>query len=83
MLYKLVNGQLVKGTVVRHTMDGKDFVTTNPTNDFLLGLGYKPLECPERPTVSENERLVPVYTEQADRIVCSWEVQEVSNDPEE
>ena len=44
MLFKLVDGKLIKSTVVRHTIDGKDFVTTNPTEELLVGLGYKPLE---------------------------------------
>lgn len=84
MLYKLVNGQLVKGTAVRHTIDGKEFITTNPTNDLLVGLGYKPLEKPEKPVVGEKEHLIATYTEQSDRIVCSWQVvQEAENDPEE
>lgn len=79
MLYKLVDGKLIKSTVVRHTIDGKDFVTTNPTEELLVGLGYKPLEAAEKPAVGQNEYLTAVYTEQADKIVCSWK-KEVAQD---
>lgn len=80
MLYKLDNGKLIKSAVVKHSIDGKEFVTTNPTTDFLVGLGYKPLETQEKPSVGQNERLVAVYTEQADKIVCSWKKEVVQDE---
>lgn len=80
MLFKLVDGKLIKSTVVRHTIDGKDFVTTNPTDDLLVGLGYKPLETAEKPAVGQNEYLTAVYTEQADKIVCSWKKEVVQDE---
>lgn len=80
MLFKLVDGKLIKSTVVRHTIDGKDFVTTNPTEELLVGLGYKPLETVEKPAVGQNEYLTAVYTEQADKIVCSWKKEVVQDE---
>jgi hypothetical protein len=45
-----------------------------------VGLGYKPLETAEKPAVGQNEYLVAVYTEQADKIVCSWKKEVVQDE---
>ena len=77
-MYKLENGNLIKApNAVRRTINGKDYITTNPTTDILAELGYKPLVEEGKPELGENEACRAVLTEPEDKIVKSWDVYEV------
>ena len=51
-----------------------EFITSNPTDEILAGLGYKHLEEQEKPEIGENQALKEVLEERGGSIVRRWEV---------
>lgn len=50
-----------------------DSITFNPPAEMLLEEGYLPVRETEQPEVEEGYYLSPVYTQEADEIVVTWE----------
>lgn len=74
-MYKLVNGKLEEAPkALRRNIDGKDYITTNPTEEMFLAQGYKYLEEQEKPEINENQALHQVFTETSNTIVRTWEI---------
>ena len=69
---KIIDGRLVvAGRIVK---EGNTTIT-NPTNEKLVELGYKPIDYAEKPTYNrEEEKLVERYTEQVDVIVVDYDI---------
>ena len=83
-MYKIENGNLVEApNAVRRTINGKDYITTNPTDEILSGLGYKYLEEQEKPEITEYQLINEVLDDSGDTIVRRWEVTDkpIINDP--
>ena len=83
-MYKLENGNLIKApNAVRRTINGKDYITTNPTTDILAGLGYKHLEEQEKPEITKYQLINEVLDDSGTTIVRRWEVtnKPIINDP--
>jgi len=73
-MYKIENGKLVKAPkAVHHIEDGVEMVTTNATESFLAGLGYKHLEEQEVPETTEYQMIKEVF-EDGPTIVKRYEV---------
>ncbi len=72
MLGKLIDGRLVvAGRIIK---EGNTTIT-NPTEEKLKELGYKPIDYAEKPTYNrEEEKLVERYTEQVDVIVVDYDI---------
>lgn len=83
-MYKIENGKLVKAPkAVHHIEDGVEMVTTNATEAFLAGLGYKHLEEQEKPEITQYQLLKEVF-EDGPTIIKRYEVVDkpIINDPE-
>ena len=84
-MYKLENGNLIKAPkAVHRQIDGVEFITTNPTDEILAGLGYKYLEEQEKPEITKYQLIAEVLEERGGSIVRRWEVTDkpIINDPE-
>lgn len=81
MFGKLIDGVFRSAPSVI-TIDNR--VIANPTDDMLISQGYKTVEETEMP-VQDGYDPRPVYTEEEDRIVKTWELVEriVQTDPME
>lgn len=83
-MYKLENGNLIKAPkAVRRQVNGVEFITSNPTDEILAGLGYKHLEEQEKPEIGENQTLKEVLEERGGSIVRRWEVIDLPEPTEE
>lgn len=76
-MYKLENGALIEAPRDYINYNGK--IYTNPTNEQLFELGYKPLVVNEIPEEKEGYFIVPTYKETATEIINDWEVVEIPN----
>ena len=75
-LYKIINGKVKKyegGFVV---LDNK--IYTNPTEEIIKQVGYKPLRVDEEPEYDiEKQTLVRVIEETEKAILIHWEVKDI------
>ena len=79
MLGKLVNGALSYAPR-KIIIDGKTIF--NPEDTVLREQGYKDIETSEAPAVStQTQQAVPIWTEQENKIVQTWEVKPAQPDP--
>ena len=79
MLAKLINGAL--SYAPRKIMvDGKTIF--NPSEDILKAQGYKDVETTSAPEVhTQTQQAVPIWQEQENKIVQTWEVKPAQPDP--
>lgn len=78
MLYKLENEKLVKAPkFVYHEVDGVKVVTSNPDDELLAELGYKPYAPVDMPEVDEHHYCVKRLVELDDRITDDWDILEI------
>ena len=83
-MYKLENGILIKAPkAVHRKIDGVEFITSNPTDEILAGLGYKHLEEQEKPEIGENQTLKEALDDSGATIVRRWEVIDLPEPTEE
>ena len=75
---KLIDGQLVLAP--RKIING-DITVYNPTGEYLISLGYKPLTIEPEPEVPEGYHLEPIYSDTENAIINDWQI--VENPPEE
>lgn len=83
-MYKLENGNLIKAPkAVHRQVDGVEFITSNPTEEILAGLGYKHLEEQEKPEITQYQLIAEVLDDSGTTIVRRWEVTDkpIINDP--
>lgn len=83
-MYKLENGNLIKAPKsVHRQIDGVEFITSNPTEEILVGLGYKHLEEQEKPEITKYQLINEVLDDSGATIVRRWEVTDkpIINDP--
>ena len=72
------DGEIIKfdGGFIRN----EEFVISNPSEDDLRDAGFKPLVDVSTVTETTDKRLVAKYAEEDDRIVVSYEAEEVEYD---
>lgn len=83
-MYKLENGILIKAPKsVHRQIDGVEFITSNPTDEILAGLGYKHLKEQEKPEITKYQLITEVLDDSGATIVRRWEVTDkpIINDP--
>ena len=83
-MWKIENGQLVAAPkAVHRTIEGKEYITTNPTEAILSELEYKHLTEQEKPAITEYQLITEVLEDGA-TIVKRYEVTDkpIINDPE-
>lgn len=83
-MYKLENGNLIKAPkAVHRQINGVEFITSNPTDEILAGLGYKHLEEQEKPEITKYQLINEVLDDSGTTIVRRWEISEkpIINDP--
>lgn len=74
-MYKLENGKLIVAPKVIHRqIQGKEFITTNATEDILTQEGYKYLEEQEKPEITKYQLIKEVLTDNGSTITRTWEV---------
>lgn len=85
VLAKLQDGHIMAAAnVVHHDIEGKEYITTNPTETLLRSLGYKTLVVEEKPEITQYQLVAERFTETDDTITQGWEISEkpIINDPE-
>ena len=79
MVAKLINGALSYAPK-KIIIDGKTIF--NPGEELLKEQGYKDVETSEAPLVlTQTHQAVPMWEEQEDKIVQTWEVKPMQPDP--
>lgn len=79
MMYaKLIDGELHPAPS-RITYD--EHFVINPSEDKLKSLDYLPVEEEPKPKTTENQYLVPTYSESDGKIIRSWSVKETESEP--
>ena len=80
MLGKLENGQLkyATGKVIEH--DG--LITVNPTDEFFVSIGYKPIEHKHLKEKEGFYQVVDSYEEKSDKILVKYRYEEVTEEEE-
>ena len=78
MLGKLENGHLIvaRGKVLRYD----NVIVANPREEDFIKAGYKLVEDGERLEEREGYYQAPVYTEEDDKIVTTYEYREMTED---
>ena len=75
VLAKLQNGHIMAAAnVVHHDIEGKEYITTNPTEKLLRSLGYKTLVVEEKPEITQYQLISEHFTETDDTITQGWVV---------
>jgi hypothetical protein len=69
-LYKFVNEDYIQKATNPIKVDGICY--SNPSEEVLLQLGYKPLEEVEAPEDKEGYYLSNKYIEENDKIIMNW-----------
>ena len=85
VLAKLQDGHIMAAAnVVHHDIEGKEYITTNPTETLLRSLGYKTLVVEEKPEITQYQLVNEHFSETADTITQGWEISDkpIINDPE-
>ena len=81
MLAKLIGGALSYAPR-KIIIDGKTIF--NPSEDILKAQGYKDVETTSAPEVhTQTQQAVPIWQEQENKIVQTWEVKPAQPDPPE
>lgn len=76
-MYKLENGILVKAPKsVHRIIKGKEYFTTNASEEILRAEGYKPLEEQQKPEITQYQLLKEVLEDRSNVIVKRYEVLE-------
>lgn len=77
VLAKLQDGHIMAAAnVVHHDIEGKEYITTNPTETLLRSLGYKTLVVEEKPEITQYQLITEHFTETDDAITQGWEISE-------
>lgn len=72
MFVKFVSKRQIERAKNPIKKNGKAY--SNPTDDTLYALGYKPLVMSKEPEVPEGKIAVPIYADGKDQVTQSWEI---------
>ena len=79
MLGKIVNSGLA---LAPKKININGFLTFNPTNEMLKEQGYKEIMYSETPEPVEGKSWIPIYKDDTDVIVQTWDLIETPYQPE-
>jgi hypothetical protein len=73
MRAKLIDGVLVYAPrKIKREIDGRTYVTYNPTDEMLAKAGWLPVIETDPPEAPEGYHYEPTYTEEDGKIVQGW-----------
>jgi len=74
-MFKLENGVLIQSPqTIQFVKDGYFYSYTNPSDEILKELGWKPIKETEKPEIAENQHLETTYEEHTKYIKVIYSV---------